>query len=115
MMAPVSQMGQGFRGAIFALVSLDEVSALTRTFRVGERGVAMLVQRQGVVMAHPNSEQVGVATPYARSFAGAPLQARFEIYAAPEGDLLIAAGARAPLASVAAGRPTCRRGVPLSA
>jgi len=91
MMAPVSQMGQGFRGAIFALVSLDEVSALTRTFRVGERGVAMLVQRQGVVMAHPNSEQVGVATPYARSFAGAPLQARFEIYAAPEGDLLIAA------------------------
>jgi hypothetical protein len=35
MMAPVSQMGQGFRGAIFALVSLDEVSALTRTFPRG--------------------------------------------------------------------------------
>jgi len=51
MMAPVSQMGQEFRGAIFALVSLDEVSALTRTFRVGEQGVAMLVQRQGVVLS----------------------------------------------------------------
>jgi C4-dicarboxylate-specific signal transduction histidine kinase len=91
MMAPVSQMGQGFRGAIFALVSLDEVSALTRTFRVGERGVAMLVQRQGVVMAHPDSQQIGAPTPYMHLIAGGLLQARFVIHSTPEGDQLVAA------------------------
>ncbi|BCW94988.1 MAG: hypothetical protein KatS3mg018_0470 [Fimbriimonadales bacterium] len=90
-MAPVSQMGQQFRGAIFAWVSLDEVSALTRTFRVGERGIAMLVQRQGIVMAHPDSRQIGAGTPYARLLENAPLQAQFAVYPTPEGDQLIAA------------------------
>ena len=91
MMAPVTQMGQAFRGAVFALVSLDEINALTRTFRVGEQGMAMLVQRQGVVMAHPDSKHVGSPTPYARLITGGSLQARFEVYPTPEGDQLVAA------------------------
>ena len=91
MMAPVSQMGQAFRGTVFALVSLDEISALTRTFRVGEQGVAMLVQRQGVIMAHPDSKHVGSPTPYAHLIAGGSLQARFEVYPTSEGDQLVAA------------------------
>ncbi len=92
MMAPVSQMGQQFRGAILAWVSLDEVSVLTRAFRVGERGIAMLVeQRKGVVMAHPDSRKIGAETPYARLIENAPLQAQFAVYPASEGDLLVAA------------------------
>ena len=91
MMAPVSQMGQAFRGTVFALVSLDEISALTRTFRVGEQGVAMLVQRQGVIMAHPDSKHVGSPTPHARLIAGSSLQAQFEVYPTSEGDQLVAA------------------------
>jgi len=91
MMAPVSQMGQGFRGAIFALVSLEEVSALTRTFRVGERGVAMLVQRQGVVMAHPDPRQIGAVAPCARFLENAPMQAQLRVQASETGDQLVAA------------------------
>jgi signal transduction histidine kinase len=91
MMAPVTQMGQAFRGAVFALVSLDEVSALTRTFRVGEQGVAMLVQRQGVIMAHPDSRQIGTVAPCARFLENAPMQAQLQVQESPEGDQLVAA------------------------
>jgi signal transduction histidine kinase len=91
MMAPVSQMGQGFRGAVFALVSLDEVSALARTFRVGEQGVAMLVQRQGVIMAHPDSRQIGTVAPCARFLENAPMQAQLQVQASAERELLVAA------------------------
>jgi signal transduction histidine kinase len=91
MMAPVTQMGQAFRGAVFALVSLDEVSALTRTFRVGEQGVAMLVQRQGVIMAHPDSRQIGTVAPCARFLENAPMQAQLQVQASKDGDQLVAA------------------------
>jgi signal transduction histidine kinase len=91
MMAPVTQMGQAFRGAVFALVSLDEVSALTRTFRVGEQGVAMLVQRQGVIMAHPDSRQIGAVAPCARFLENAPMQAQLQVQASKDGDQLVAA------------------------
>jgi signal transduction histidine kinase len=91
MMAPVSQMGQGFRGAVFALVSLDEVSALARTFRVGEQGVAMLVQRQGVIMAHPDSRQIGTVALCARFLENAPMQAQLQVQASKDGDQLVAA------------------------
>jgi signal transduction histidine kinase len=93
MMAPVTQMGQAFRGAVCALVSLDEVSALTRTFRVGEQGVAMLVQRQGVIMAHPDSRQIGTVAPCARFLENAPMQAQLQVQvqASKDGDQLVAA------------------------
>jgi signal transduction histidine kinase len=91
MMAPVTQMGQAFRGAVFALVSLGEVSALTRTFRVGEQGVAMLVQRQGVIMAHPDSRQIGTVAPCARFLENAPMQAQLQVQASKDGDQLVAA------------------------
>ena len=91
MMAPVTQMGQVFRGAVFALVSLDEVSALTRTLRVGEQGVAMLVQRQGVVMAHPDSQQIGTLAPVARFLENAPMQTQLQVQESRDGDQLVAA------------------------
>lgn len=58
-LTPVRYLGKEFRGAIFALVSLDEVSNLTRAFRIGERGIAMLVQHDGLILAHPDSRQIG--------------------------------------------------------
>ncbi|MGQ9656593.1 MAG: cache domain-containing protein [Fimbriimonadales bacterium] len=91
MMAPVSQMGQEFRGALFALVSLDEVSDLTRTFRVGEQGVAMLVAQEGIVIAHPDSQQIGTTTPFTQFLEKTALQAQLQVYASADGDQLVAA------------------------
>ena len=99
MMAPVSQMGQEFRGALFALVSLDEVSALTRTFRVGEQGVAMLVAQEGIIIAHPDSQQIGTTTPFTQFLAKTALQAQLQVHASADGDQLVAA---APVRSLRA-------------
>lgn len=91
MMAPVSQMGQEFRGALFAFVSLDEVSALTRTFRAGEQGVAMLVAQEGMIIAHPDSQQIGTTTPFTQFLEKTALQAQLQVHASADGDQLVAA------------------------
>ncbi|MCS7209521.1 MAG: cache domain-containing protein, partial [Fimbriimonadales bacterium] len=57
--APVRQMGKAFRGAVFALIRLDEASALTRSFRIGERSAIALVQHDGLILAHSDPKQVG--------------------------------------------------------
>lgn len=91
MMAPVNQMGQEFRGALFALVSLDEVNALTRTFLVGERGITMLVDQQGIILAHPDPQQIGTLAPCARLLENAPQQAQIRTSVSDEGEQLVAA------------------------
>ena len=59
MIVPVRQMGKEFRGAVFALVSLEEVGALTRGFRLGERGAVALIQQDGLILAHSDPKRVG--------------------------------------------------------
>lgn len=59
MIVPVRQMGKEFRGAVFALVSLEEVGALMRGFRLGERGAVALIQQDGLILAHSDPKRVG--------------------------------------------------------
>ncbi len=56
---PVRQRGTQLAGALFALVSLDELNRVVRHFRIGNEGYAMMVSAEARILAHPNAEQVG--------------------------------------------------------
>ncbi|MCS7273332.1 MAG: ATP-binding protein [Fimbriimonadales bacterium] len=90
MMTPIRQMGKGFRGAIFALVGLDEVNAVVRGFRVGERGVAFLVQRDGLILAHPDLRRVGQTDTQFAPLWQEGFHARSVLLPTPEGEQLVA-------------------------
>lgn len=59
MMTPIRQMGEQFKGAVFALISPDELNTLARTLRVGERGFTLLAQKDGLILAHTDATRVG--------------------------------------------------------
>jgi len=58
-LAPVRARGVELRGAIFALVSMDDLNQLMRTFRLGKQGYAMLCTVDGLILAHPDRRRVG--------------------------------------------------------
>ncbi|MDW8107856.1 MAG: ATP-binding protein, partial [Armatimonadota bacterium] len=89
-MTPIRQMGKGFRGAVFALVGLDEVNAVVQGSRVGEQGFAFLVQRDGLILAHPDLRQVGqIDSCFARLWQVGS-QAHSMLLPTPEGEQLVA-------------------------
>ncbi|MCX7925411.1 MAG: ATP-binding protein [Fimbriimonadales bacterium] len=98
-MTPVRLMGKEFRGAIFALISLEEASALTRSFRLGERGDVALIQRDGLILAHPDLKRVGQKEMRFPESLYTVASAHSQLMHLPEGELLVAA---APIRSLRA-------------
>ncbi len=58
-LAPVRERGVELRGAVGALIAMDDLNQLVRTFRMGKQGYAMLCGRDGLVLAHPAARQIG--------------------------------------------------------
>ncbi len=58
-LVPVRQRGTHIVGAVFALVALDELNTLVRTFRLGQHGYAFIATKEGTILAHPNRSLVG--------------------------------------------------------
>ncbi|MFN7161619.1 MAG: ATP-binding protein [Fimbriimonadales bacterium] len=56
---PVRQRGAELQGAIYALVSLDELSALVRGYRLSARGSVALIQQNRLILAHTDRTRVG--------------------------------------------------------
>ncbi|MFN7018655.1 MAG: ATP-binding protein [Fimbriimonadales bacterium] len=88
---PVRQMGKEFRGAIFTLISLEEVSALTRVFRLGEHGVVALIQQNGLILAHQDTKRVGQTETRFPESLYTLNQARSQLMQLPDGEWLVAA------------------------
>ncbi|MCS7064899.1 MAG: cache domain-containing protein, partial [Fimbriimonadales bacterium] len=57
-LTPVRERGAELRGAVFALVAMDDLNQLVRTFRMGKQGYAMLCTSDGLILAHPERQQV---------------------------------------------------------
>ncbi len=91
MIIPVRQMGKEFRGAIFALVSLEEAGALTRGFRQGERGAVALIQQDGLVLAHSDPKRVGQTETRFPESLYTLTQAHSQLMHLPDGKWLVAA------------------------
>lgn len=98
-MIPVKQMGKAFRGAVFALISLEEASALTRSFRPGERGAVALIQRDGLILAHSDTKRIGQTETRLPESLRSLAQAQSQLLTLPEGEFLLAA---APVRSLRA-------------
>jgi sigma-B regulation protein RsbU (phosphoserine phosphatase) len=52
--------GEGARGVVTADLQLDWLAELVRKFRVGRSGYAVLLSREGRLLAHPDLPRVGV-------------------------------------------------------
>ncbi|MCX7993742.1 MAG: ATP-binding protein [Fimbriimonadales bacterium] len=98
-MIPVRQMGKEFRGAIFALIGLEEASALTRSFRLGEQGTVALIQRDGLILAHPDPKRIGQTETRFSESLYALTSAHSQLMQLPDGELLVVA---APIRSLRA-------------
>ncbi|MFN4032392.1 MAG: ATP-binding protein, partial [Fimbriimonadales bacterium] len=59
LITPIRQRGAELQGAIFALVSLDELNALVRGYRLGARGSVALIQQNRLILAHTDRTRVG--------------------------------------------------------
>ncbi len=58
-LVPVRERGVDLRGAICALIGMDNLNTLIRAFRMGNQGYAMLCASDGLVLAHPDARRVG--------------------------------------------------------
>ncbi len=58
-LVPVRERGVELRGAVGALVAMDNLNALIRTFRIGQHGYAMLCTADGLILAHPDARRIG--------------------------------------------------------
>ncbi len=56
---PVRERGVELRGAVGALVGMDELNRLIRSFRIGKQGYALVCTAEGLILAHPDTRQVG--------------------------------------------------------
>lgn len=89
MMTPIRRMGRETVGAVFALVSPESINQLVQGTRMGERGVAILVQAGGLILAHSNAQRVGERD---RRFQALPrelTQPRSQLYRDAEGEWLV--------------------------
>ena len=56
---PVRERGVELRGAVGALVGMDELNRLIRGFRLGKQGYALVCTADGLILAHPDPRQMG--------------------------------------------------------
>jgi C4-dicarboxylate-specific signal transduction histidine kinase len=60
---PVRERGVELRGAVGALIGMDEINRLIRGFRLGKQGYALLCTMDGLILAHPDPRQIGQRDP----------------------------------------------------
>ncbi|GIV10499.1 MAG: hypothetical protein KatS3mg019_2590 [Fimbriimonadales bacterium] len=99
MMTPIRRMGAQQVGAVFALVSPEELSTVTRLGRVGERGTVILAQQDGLILAHTDPTRVGQTEPRLRTLLETLRQPQSMLTRTDEGEWLIAA---APIRQISA-------------
>jgi len=99
LMTPIRHMGAQQVGAVFALVNPEDLSALTRWGRVGERGAVLLAQQDGLILAHTNPTRVGHIEPRLQSLLQTLRQPRSQLVRTDQEEWLTAA---APIRQISA-------------
>jgi len=90
MMTPIRRMGQETVGAVFALVNPEGARRLVQDARMGERGVALLVQEDGLILAHSDVQRVGERETRFQPLLRELTQPRSQLYHRAEGEWLVA-------------------------
>ncbi|OYT68724.1 MAG: hypothetical protein CFK48_10605 [Armatimonadetes bacterium CP1_7O] len=90
MIVPIRRMGQETVGAVFALVNPESAHRLVQGARMGERGVAILVQEDGLILAHSDVQRVGERETRFQPLLRDLTQPKSQLYHGAEGEWLAA-------------------------
>lgn len=90
MMVPIRRMGRETLGAVFALVTPESTNRLVQGARMGERSVAILVQEDGLILAHSDVQRVGERETRFQPLLRELTQPQSQLYQGAEGEWLVA-------------------------
>jgi C4-dicarboxylate-specific signal transduction histidine kinase len=92
-LVPVRERGVELRGAVGALIGMDELNRLIREFRLGKRGYALLCTADGLILAHPDPRQIGQRDPRWTRLTSSPAETEtpYPRTLEQEGDLIVMA------------------------